>query len=134
MTDCKSITKDIEHIKSMAEIFASPSSFWYHVGIEILVNGVEIKGDVDNALSSWKNSDYYNFGFYIGEALSLVAMGSPDEATMCMEDRSTYEVLHGYTHVATKGMVDGQYLYNNVHGLGKDFLFALKSIAELEDY
>lgn len=129
MTDCKSISKDIAHIKSMAEIFASPTSFWYHVGEEMLINGVEIKGDVDTALDDWKQSDYYDFGYYIGEALSLVSMGSPTEAIMSTEDRSTYEILHGYTHVATKGMVDGQYIYNNVHGLGQDFLFALKSIA-----
>ena len=42
LIDCKNISTDIKHLQSMAEVFASPDSFFYNVGSNLIVNGVEI--------------------------------------------------------------------------------------------
>jgi hypothetical protein len=38
--DCKGIVMDLKKLEDMVEIFASPMSFVYHVGKDLLINGV----------------------------------------------------------------------------------------------
>lgn len=40
--DCKSVETDLSNIVKMAEIFASPLSLIYHVGKNLIVNGIDI--------------------------------------------------------------------------------------------
>jgi hypothetical protein len=40
--DCEGVTADWTKLEKMAEIFASPTSFAYHVGKDLIVNGVQI--------------------------------------------------------------------------------------------
>ena len=40
MKDCSSIKADWQKLEQMAEIFSSPTSFAYHVGKDLLINGV----------------------------------------------------------------------------------------------
>ena len=60
----------------MAANFASPWSFAYHVGKDLLVNGVAIYHEVDDAIAKYEASDYNGFGEDIGMALAQVFLGS----------------------------------------------------------
>ena len=60
----------------MAENFASPIAFAYHVGKDLLVNGVTIYHDIDDAIAKYESSDFKGFGEDIGKALSSVLIGS----------------------------------------------------------
>ena len=61
----------------MAKHFKSPWSFAYHVGKDLLVNGVAIYHDVDDAIAKYEASDYHGFGEDIGAALKEVFIGDP---------------------------------------------------------
>jgi len=42
MQDCSSLKADWQKLEDMALVFSSPSSFAWHVGKDLLVNGVQI--------------------------------------------------------------------------------------------
>lgn len=47
--DCKDIMVDLKKLEAMVEIFASPMSFVYHVGKDLIVNGVQIFHEIEDA-------------------------------------------------------------------------------------
>ena len=73
--DCSAGVKDIEKLIEMAASFKSPWAFAFHIGKDILLNGVDIYNDIDSAISNWDNSNYYNFGENLGDALAKVFVG-----------------------------------------------------------
>ena len=48
--------------------WAHPLNLLYHVGENILVNGVEIFADVSKAMGDYQSGNWYDFGFRIGQA------------------------------------------------------------------
>jgi hypothetical protein len=52
--DCKGIALDLKKLEAMVEIFASPTSFVYHVGKDLLINGVQIFHLIDDATTQYK--------------------------------------------------------------------------------
>jgi hypothetical protein len=62
----------------MAEVFASPDSFFYNVGMNLLINGVEISSNIDTAVKDYDEQNFFEFGENIGKALALVVMGPID--------------------------------------------------------
>ena len=48
--DCEEAIEDIEKLYEMAIIFSNPWSFAYHVGKDLLLNGVDIYNDIDKAM------------------------------------------------------------------------------------
>lgn len=75
MTDCSQIKADWKKLEAMAEIFSSPQSFAYHVGKDLLVNGVDIFHEIQDAVDSYKNQDWTKFGIDIGEAAAKTILG-----------------------------------------------------------
>ena len=67
LSDCN-FKGDIERIKAMGEIFASPWTFAYHVGKDILVNGMNIYNEINGAVNAYDHQQWENFGYNIGEA------------------------------------------------------------------
>lgn len=49
--DCMGGVQGIENLVHMAEQFTSPWSFAYHMGKDLLVNGVEIYHEIDDAVT-----------------------------------------------------------------------------------
>ena len=47
---------DIKKLESMAVIFASPLSFAYHVGKDLVLNGVDIYHEIRNAITDYEKS------------------------------------------------------------------------------
>lgn len=75
--DCKAITQDLSKLLKMAEIFGHPLSLIYHVGKNLILNGVDIFGKIANALISFGAGDYFSFGKYVGEAMDAVFLHAP---------------------------------------------------------
>lgn len=77
LKDCKQVETDFEKIMKMAEVFAHPLSLIYHVGKNLLINGVDIIKKTTEAVLSYKEDDYYDFGKYIAETMDEVFLSNP---------------------------------------------------------
>jgi len=75
LQNCEAVEPEFEQLIAMAEQFKSPWSFAYHVGKDLLVNGVEIYNDIDGAVTAYNGSDYKTFGTDVGDALHAVFVG-----------------------------------------------------------
>ena len=59
----------------MVEIFASPITFVFHVGKDLLVNGVQIFHEIEDATAQYKQGNWEKFGIDIGEATAKTLLG-----------------------------------------------------------
>ena len=75
LSDCSHIQADWEKLVKMAAIFESPTSFAYAVGKHLLLNGVEIYGEIKTAVQDYESQDFNDFGFQIGEASAKLILG-----------------------------------------------------------
>jgi hypothetical protein len=66
---------DIKKLESMSIIFASPLSFAYHVGKDLVLNGIDIYHEIRNAITDFEKSKWEDFGFNVGEAAAQVILG-----------------------------------------------------------
>ena len=76
MNECQTAIADAERLYQMIANFKSPLSFAYHVGKDILVNGVQIYNEIDSAVNDYKSSNWRQFGYDCGYALGLVLIGN----------------------------------------------------------
>jgi len=53
MQDCSSVKADWEKLAKMAVVFSSPSSFAWHAGKDLLVNGVEVTKEIETAITDY---------------------------------------------------------------------------------
>ena len=79
MKDCSDIKADWEKLEKIALTFKSPVSFAWHVGGDIIHNGVKITQEIETAVSDYKTEQWYDFGKQCGEAAAHVFLGSPKE-------------------------------------------------------
>jgi hypothetical protein len=75
MSDCSSLKADWEKLTKMIAIFDSPTSFAYHVGKDLLVNGVQIYDEVELAITDYENAKWGDFGYQIGQAAAKTLLG-----------------------------------------------------------
>ena len=87
MKDCSSTQADWARLKAMAEVMSSPKSFVYHVGKDLLINGREIYGEINTAVTDYDKQDWEGFGFNVGEAAAKTILGQGEAAVAC---RATY--------------------------------------------
>jgi len=66
----------------MAAIFASPSSFAYHIGKDLLINGKDIFHEINTAVADYKAGQWEDFGVNVGEAAAKVILGVEPIPTM----------------------------------------------------
>lgn len=79
MEDCKDGKADWEKMKKMAKTFKNPVSFAWHVGGDIIHNGVTITKEIHGAVSDYKSENWTSFGKNCGEAAAHVFLGSEKE-------------------------------------------------------
>lgn len=72
LKDCTSVQNDIQILAKMAEIFSHPLSLIWQVGKSLIVNGSDIFDKISQAITAYKNGQYFDFGKNIGQALSEV--------------------------------------------------------------
>ena len=73
--DCKGAAEDVESIISALEQFTSPASFAYHIGKDLLINGVDIYHEIQAAVADWKSQSYRDCGVQVGTALNQLLVG-----------------------------------------------------------
>ena len=76
MKDCSDIKADWEKLEKIALTFKSPVSFAWHVGGDIIHNGVQITKEIETAVSDYKSEQWFYFGKNCGEAAAHVFLGS----------------------------------------------------------
>jgi len=78
MKECSGIKADWEKLVAMAEIFENPTTFAYHAGKNLIVNGREIIGEVTHAVEAYKVQAWYDFGYNIGKASAKLIIGEDE--------------------------------------------------------
>ncbi|CAD7967482.1 unnamed protein product [Amoebophrya sp. A25] len=73
---CAATAAELSKILASLEILRHPKQFAYHVGQDLIVNGVDIYKSVNAAVGFWKEAKYEDFGYQIGEALNLLIVGA----------------------------------------------------------
>lgn len=77
---CAGVSADWKKLQAMISVFDSPLTFAYHVGKDILVNGVQIYGDINDSLVQYRAEQFELFGEDIGKALALTLLGMEEIA------------------------------------------------------
>ena len=78
MKDCTKGKADWAKLAKMISAFDSPTSFAYHIGKDLIVNGRSIFHDVNNAITDYKAKDWYDFGVAIGDASAKTLLGGEE--------------------------------------------------------
>ena len=60
--DCSGGVSGIENLINMGKNFSSPLSYAFHVGKDLLVNGIAIYHEIDDAITQYDNSNFNGFG------------------------------------------------------------------------
>jgi len=75
LVECKAVKAELDSFVNALEQFKTPSSFAFHVGKDLLVNGKDIYAEITQAISLWKAQRYQDAGIRIGEALNKLIVG-----------------------------------------------------------
>lgn len=76
MSDCSHLKADWEKLAKMAAIFESPTSFAYHVGKDLMINGKDIFAEVEDSITQYGSGNWEKFGEDIGEAAAKTILGA----------------------------------------------------------
>ena len=77
LKDCSIVEEDYKKILEMIKIFEHPFSLVYHVGKNLVVNGIDIFRKTHEAIEDFENHDYFDFGYYLAEAIEEIFLRSP---------------------------------------------------------
>lgn len=66
---------DSLHLKAALQAMKYPGSFAFHLGQDLLLNGVNIFHEVNGATAAWDAQDYQDFGMHVGRALFQIVIG-----------------------------------------------------------
>jgi len=69
------LKKELTKLEDLAKAFSNPASFAYHVGKDILVNGVQIYHEIKDSIVQYDAGNYQLFGEDIGRALAQILIG-----------------------------------------------------------
>lgn len=75
VSDCKGIVADFETLGKMAAVYSNPWSFAYHVGKDLIVNGVTIFHDTESSITNYEAGKFEAMGENIGDALAKLLVG-----------------------------------------------------------
>lgn len=76
---CSSTKDEFNKILAALEILEHPKKFAYHVGHDLMINGVDIYKNVNDSIGHWKATEYHDFGFSLGTAMSELIVGTTEE-------------------------------------------------------
>lgn len=78
MSDCSSVKADWAKLEKMVEVFDSPTSFAYHVGKDLVVNGRDIFAEIKTSVTDYQTQNWDDFGYQVGEAAAKTLLGEVD--------------------------------------------------------
>ena len=73
---CAGDVTQIENLINMAKTFSDPLSFAYHAGKDLLIHGVDIYNEINDAITQYDASNYEGFGEDVGKAMAQVLIGA----------------------------------------------------------
>jgi len=83
-------------------MMSTPQTFAFHVGKDIMVNGVNIFKHVSQSVVQWGAHQYEPFGEEVGAALALLFIGQPSVAGSLLTSKDVirndwdfYEAING---------------------------------------
>lgn len=76
MSDCSQLKADWAKLEKMAAIFSSPTAFAYHVGKDLMINGVDIFHEIEDAIQQYADKNWEQFGVDVGEAAAKTILGA----------------------------------------------------------
>jgi len=79
MKACKAVESDVEEIINAFKAIASPKSFAFHVGKDLVVNGRDIYHEIYTAVGDYKTQKWLDFGVQIGTALHKLIIGAEEK-------------------------------------------------------
>lgn len=62
MIDCGQVVNDAKKLKFALLQLRSPLRFAYHVGIDLVINGMNIYNEVNQAIADYKDDDFLAMG------------------------------------------------------------------------
>jgi len=77
---CGATKKQIMDLIDALDIMEHPKEFVYHMGKDLVLNGVDIYNEINASVAYKEESDYSNMGKSIGEALNLIIVGKKMKA------------------------------------------------------
>jgi hypothetical protein len=87
------------------------------------VNGVEVYHFLANAMHAHKQAEYFDFGYYIGEALDVVFLNQPQKSMQLKKetlDEQAFDFLTGFLQVIglNSKHINTERLYNTIDRKG----------------
>lgn len=95
LQDCGHLKDDAAKIETIIETFTSPTAFAYHVGKDLLVNGVDIYHEIDGAVTDYEKQDWFNFGTQIGMASVKIFLGQEKPKLVSNNKQKIAEMMQG---------------------------------------
>jgi hypothetical protein len=74
--ECGLAANAIEELQNIGANFANPATFAYHVGKDLLVNGVSIYSDVELAIQDYHETLWHGMGVQTGTAIAVTMLDS----------------------------------------------------------
>jgi hypothetical protein len=94
MKDCEAGgLEEVEAIERMVLAFGHPLSVLSHMGENLVVNGADIMEETSLAMNAWQFEQYYDFGFYCGEAAFKILYVPPKNPTV--DSQAAAQVVEG---------------------------------------
>jgi len=75
---CGATVAQVDQLLATLAILKHPQQFAYHVGHDLVINGVDIYSNTNEAVGHWQNQEFHDFGLSTGKALSLLIVGDAD--------------------------------------------------------
>lgn len=121
--ECKLGEHDLSKLIEMAEIFEHPYQLIFRAGRNLLVNGVEVFHFLEHAFLAHRQAQYFDFGYFIGEALDVVFLNQPQMALSPKKetvDEQAFDFLTGYFQVIglKSSHINSEQLYNTIDRKG----------------
>mmetsp|Transcript_7871 Transcript_7871/g.15215 ORF Transcript_7871/g.15215 Transcript_7871/m.15215 type:complete len:800 (+) Transcript_7871:10134-12533(+) len=95
LQNCEASEADAKKLADALAIFKNPTKLVYEIGKSLILNGREIYGDIKTAVSDWKSSDYYNFGYNVGLAFGKVLSQAEEDESNDDVALEVVEILEG---------------------------------------
>merc|ERR1712083_175820 len=73
---CKAVESDIVQFVNAFKSMATPTSFAFHVGKDLIVNGANIYHEIYASVNDFKAQKWGDFGVNIGTALHKLIIGA----------------------------------------------------------
>lgn len=96
MTECGEAITDAKSLIDAFAQFKSPISFVYHVGKDLVVNGVQIYKEIGQSIDDFEHQKFEDMGVQIGKAAEQLLLGQTNKITSTETELIFKGVIEGF--------------------------------------